>query len=487
MGFVGRGRAGRACGRDAESRRRLTPAAGILSSLSSGSSAVAEITLRHPYPPGPPARAARRRGGSASTPAARPSTGASTSATRGRSSSSRCSSASSARGLRGHAGRQRHRRQRQDLRGGARVRLERRAGRGDDRRVHRRHRPARARPPRPRAARERVDRRDHRVDRGADRRAATPMPPTATSTSACAAIRATASCRSATSTRWTRARASRAPQRKHDPLDFALWKAQKPGEDTPGTRPGGAAAPAGTSSARRWRRRCSAPTSRSTAAGSDLIFPHHENEAAQTRCARGARARAPWMHNGMLAARRREDVEVGRQHLAAARGARRVRPRRADHLLRAGHYRQPLAFGEERLAAAAAGVARIREAARRLVAGRVAGRSAPLRDRSSTRSPTTSTRRGAGGDVGVDPRGNRRGAGVGDGDLREMLGVLGLENLLERLRARPPQVVALARERQAARAARRLRARRRAARAVRGARLVGARHAAGGFELTPLA
>ena len=48
--------------------------------------------------------------------------------------------------------------------------------------------------------------------------------------------------------------------------------------------------------------------------GNDLVFPHHENEAAQTRAARGAELAQIWMHNGMLAARRGEDGEVGRQH-----------------------------------------------------------------------------------------------------------------------------------------------------------------------------
>ena len=55
--------------------------------------------------------------------------------------------------------------------------------------------------------------------------------------------------------------------RKRDPLDFALWKAQKPGEDTSWhVALGSRADRAGTSSARRWRRSCSGSTSRSTVA-----------------------------------------------------------------------------------------------------------------------------------------------------------------------------------------------------------------------------
>ena len=95
--------------------------------------------------------------------------------------------------------------------------------------------------------------------------------------------------RTATSTRWTRARAiDGAAARKEDPLDFALWKAQKPDEDTAWDAPWGAR-PArlahrvlgdGRGAA---RRRLRGPRRRH-----DLVFPHHENEAAQTRCAHAA-------------------------------------------------------------------------------------------------------------------------------------------------------------------------------------------------------
>ena len=59
--------------------------------------------------------------------------------------------------------------------------------------------------------------------------------------------------------------------------------------------------------------------------GSDLVFPHHENEAAQTRAARGRPLARIWMHNGMVQLGEREDGEVGRQHPLAARGARPLR------------------------------------------------------------------------------------------------------------------------------------------------------------------
>ena len=69
--------------------------------------------------------------------------------------------------------------------------------------------------------------------------------------------------------------------------------------------------------------------------GSDLVFPHHENEIAQTEAARGRPLARIWMHNGMVqAGSRREDVEVARQHLPARRGDRRLRRRGRGRLPR---------------------------------------------------------------------------------------------------------------------------------------------------------
>ena len=116
---------------------------------------------RHAHRASSTALEPRPAGAWASTPAGRRSTAASTSATRGRSSSSALLKRFLAHeGLRRDARRQRHRRQRQDLRRGARGgRPERRAGAGDDRRLRRRHGRARPRPARPRAAGHRDDRR----------------------------------------------------------------------------------------------------------------------------------------------------------------------------------------------------------------------------------------------------------------------------------------------------------------------------------------
>ena len=89
-------------------------------------------------------------------------------------------------------------------------------------------------------------------------------------------------------------------QRKEDPLDFALWKAHKQGEDTVWDSPWGPGRPG-------WHIECSAMAEQLLGVGfdihgggSDLVFPHHENEAAQTRAARGSELAKLWMHNGMI-------------------------------------------------------------------------------------------------------------------------------------------------------------------------------------------
>ena len=88
--------------------------------------------------------------------------------------------------------------------------------------------------------------------------------------------------------------------RKRDPLDFALWKGRKQGEDTSWEAPWGQGRPG-------WHIECSAMAEQFLGVGfdihgggSDLVFPHHENEAAQTRAARGEELAKLWMHNGMI-------------------------------------------------------------------------------------------------------------------------------------------------------------------------------------------
>ncbi len=87
--------------------------------------------------------------------------------------------------------------------------------------------------------------------------------------------------------------------RKRDPLDFALWKAAKPGEPS-WPSPWGAGRPG-------WHIECSAMSRRYLGdgfdihgGGQDLIFPHHENEIAQSEAASGKTFARYWLHNGMV-------------------------------------------------------------------------------------------------------------------------------------------------------------------------------------------
>ena len=159
------------------------------------------------------------------------------------------------------------------------------------RRLHRRHRPARPRPPRPRAAGDRDDGRDRRADRGADRRRAR-LRGGRRRLLRGAQLRRYGELVDQRPDELLRGRRVEPGEHKRDPLDFALWKANKPGRGhVRGTRRGGAGGRAGTSSARRWPSAAWAASSRVHGGGRDLIFPHHENEVAQSE--RGRAARSP--------------------------------------------------------------------------------------------------------------------------------------------------------------------------------------------------
>src|SRR6185437_10789154 len=86
---------------------------------------------------------------------------------------------------------------------------------------------------------------------------------------------------------------------KREPLDFALWKAAKPGEPS-WDSPWGKGRPG-------WHIECSAMSTKFLgeafdlhAGGKDLIFPHHENEIAQSEAASGKEFCRGWMHNGFV-------------------------------------------------------------------------------------------------------------------------------------------------------------------------------------------
>jgi cysteinyl-tRNA synthetase len=243
---------------------------------------------------------------------------------------------------------------------------------------------------------------------------------------------------------------------KRDPLDFALWKAEKPGEDTSWDSPWGRGRPG-------WHIECSAMAEELLGldfeihgGGSDLIFPHHENEAAQTCAAHGLALARLWMHNGMV---RLDKAKMAKSvgnifvlHDALATYGR-------DALIMyfcGGHYRQPVEFDDQRLEEAAARVKRIREAARKLIPGASPDWSSPLRERFfDALAYDFNTPRALAEVFDWVREANASDSSVGEADLREMLGVLGLENLLEAEEAdAPPEAVELSEARERARAAR---------------------------------
>ena len=151
---------------------------------------------------------------------------------------------------------------------------------------------------------------------------------------------------------------------KEHPLDFTLWKAAKPGEpwwDSPWGkgRPG-------------WHIECSAMSLKYLGetldihgGGRDLIFPHHENEIAQSESFTGSSPFVKyWLHNGL--------VQLGDEKMSKSLGnlvtvkeiLERFNPDALRLFILSSHYRSPVSFSMEGLEAAEKGVERLRQAAR---------------------------------------------------------------------------------------------------------------------------
>ncbi len=201
---------------------------------------------------------------------------------------------------------------------------------------------------------------------------------------------------------------------KEDPLDFALWKANKPDEDTSWASPWGPGRPA-------WHIECSVMAEQELGAsfaihggGSDLVFPHHENEIAQSEAAGRPFARV-WMHNGMIETDAEKMSKSEGNIFQLSEALDRYGREAVVAYLISGHYRQPLAFGAEQMEQAVAQVERLRNFFREHSIGDDGGESGegppeqqrggsagPPRlpvsarawMRSGTLSPTTSTPRG---------------------------------------------------------------------------------------------
>jgi cysteinyl-tRNA synthetase len=153
--------------------------------------------------------------------------------------------------------------------------------------------------------------------------------------------------------------------RKRDALDFALWKSAKPGEpswDSPwGTgRPG-------------WHIECSAMSERYLGTpfdihggGDDLVFPHHENEVAQSEACTGRPFVKYWLHGGMLTIDQEKMSKSEGNFLLLKDVLEHVRPQALRLLMLQTHYRSQFDYSVERLQEATASLERIESALRNL-------------------------------------------------------------------------------------------------------------------------
>ena len=163
-------------------------------------------------------------------------------------------------------------------------------------------------------------------------------------------------------------------ERKRDPLDFALWKATKPGEPA-WKSPWGDGRPG-------WHIECSAmamqylgETLDVHGGGEDLIFPHHETEIAQSEAATGKPFARHWLHNGFVnLAAEKMSKSLGNT-LTIKDLVRRHDPEAIRLYLLGTHYRNPLEFGDERIIEAGRALARLR--ALKEEAERIAARGTP--------------------------------------------------------------------------------------------------------------
>ena len=165
-------------------------------------------------------------------------------------------------------------------------------------------------------------------------------------------------------------------QIKRDPRDFALWKSAKSGEPQWQT-PWGPGRPG-------WHLECSAMASRYLGpafdihgGGIDLLFPHHENEIAQSKAA-GDDFAQYWMHNAWVTTSGEKMSKSLGNSLLVSEVVQRVRPVELRYYLGSAHYRSMLEFSDEAMAEAAAGYRRIEGFLRRAEAAVGAAEAVPV-------------------------------------------------------------------------------------------------------------
>ena len=149
-------------------------------------------------------------------------------------------------------------------------------------------------------------------------------------------------------------------ERKKAPMDFALWKSSKPGEpvwDSPWGkgRPG-------------WHIECSAMSTKYLGqpfdihgGGRDLIFPHHENEIAQSEAAYDLPLARMWMHNGFLNINHEKMSKSLGNILSVRDILARHEPAALRHYMLSSHYRSPMDFSEQGLEEAEKAIERVIE------------------------------------------------------------------------------------------------------------------------------
>ena len=147
-------------------------------------------------------------------------------------------------------------------------------------------------------------------------------------------------------------------ERKREPLDFALWKGAKPGEPF-WESPWGKGRPG-------WHIECSAMSNKYLGStidihggGSDLIFPHHENEIAQSECANDAHFVRYWLHNAYLLIDKEKMSKSLGNFLTVRDVRQRISPLVLRFFLMSVHYRSPLNFSAEGLEHAKGAVERL--------------------------------------------------------------------------------------------------------------------------------
>jgi cysteinyl-tRNA synthetase len=159
---------------------------------------------------------------------------------------------------------------------------------------------------------------------------------------------------------------------KRDPLDFALWKAAKPGEPA-WDAPWGAGRPG-------WHIECSAMSTCCLGnhfdihgGGADLQFPHHENEIAQSEGATGEPFVEVWMHNGFVRVNEEKMSKSLGNFFTVREILARYRPEEVRYFILTSHYRSPLNYDEEHLTNARAALTRFYTALRGLPSAAPAG------------------------------------------------------------------------------------------------------------------